>query len=83
LEDWLPTPPRDVNNTNKDHLILYYPTNTDPPIWILTFKTLGLLQPVQMLAVKITTITAEIPRRRVLTIRTLLTAFAMRLAKQG
>lgn len=48
LEDRLPAPLRDVNNANKDDLILCYPSDTDPPIWILSFKFVGLLQPVEM-----------------------------------
>jgi hypothetical protein len=78
LKDRLPTPPRDVNNTNKDHLILCYPSNTDPPIWILSFKSLGLLKPVQKVDRQND---AEIPRRRRLTPRNLLTALARRLEK--
>jgi len=44
LEDRLPAPLRDVNNTDKDDLILCYPPHTDPPIWILSFNSLGITQ---------------------------------------
>jgi len=52
LDDRLPAPLGNVNNTNKDDLILCYPPNADPPIWILSFKSLGLLQPVEMYTLK-------------------------------
>jgi hypothetical protein len=47
LEDRLPAPLGDVNNTDQDDLVLCYSPNTDPPVWILSFDTLGLLEPVE------------------------------------
>ena len=62
LEDRLPAPLRDVNNTDKDDLIHCYPPHTDPPVRILSFNSLGILEPVEMQTVKMTIVTAEISK---------------------
>jgi hypothetical protein len=44
LQDRLPAPLRDVNNSDQDHLPLCDPSSADPPVWILPFESFRLLQ---------------------------------------
>ena len=43
LEDGLPTALRDVYGPNQDDLFFRDPSTANPPIWLFTGKSLGLL----------------------------------------
>jgi len=52
LQDRLPTSLRDMNNPNKDDVVLRDPSGANPPVWILPSKMLGLLHQSEFRVVK-------------------------------